>query len=318
MAARATHHDGPMVAFRLGLVVHPTRDVAASVGQVAAWAAAHDVEVVGDRAASARLPAPVRPVDAAELATTCDALVSLGGDGTMLGALRMVVQRPVPVLGVNLGNLGFLVEVDPPELPAALARLAAKEFTLEPHPCLRITVDGAEHVAFNDLALVRTPGTGMVGASLSVEGRRYGHYRADAVVVATPSGSTAYSYAAGGPVVSPAADVLLVTPSAPAQGVARPLVIAGEERLELGLLPDSGAVSLEVDGTLVGTLPPDGRITVRRQREAGQVVRLDAHAHQGIRTLKLSLLDLPLLPEELRQLIPGDVTEARERYRSSL
>ncbi len=93
-----------------------------------------------------------------ELAAQADAVVSLGGDGTMLGALRLVARRPVPVLGVNLGNLGFLVEVQPDELTGALDRLERRDFTIEEHSALWL--GGDEAVAFNDLALVRVPGDG--------------------------------------------------------------------------------------------------------------------------------------------------------------
>src|SRR5262249_25973492 len=108
---------------RLGLVLHPHSDPTAVVETIMTWARSHGKQVIADARDTPRLPDDVEPVSPAELADRADALISLGGDGTMLGALRLVAHRPVPVLGVNLGNLGFLVEVDPAELPDALGRL---------------------------------------------------------------------------------------------------------------------------------------------------------------------------------------------------
>ena len=116
----------------------------------------------------------------------------------MLGALRLVAKRPVPVLGVNLGNLGFLVEVEPDELPQALDRLEREEFTVEPHSALQLRAGDEETVGFNDVALVRVPDDGVVHAALAVGGQRMGRYRCDGIVVATSVGSTAYAYARAG------------------------------------------------------------------------------------------------------------------------
>ncbi|ABS02726.1 NAD+ kinase [Kineococcus radiotolerans] len=296
---------------RLGLVVHPVRDTRAEAEIVIAWAGEHGKEVVGLRTDAARLPAGVRGVGEEEFARTVDAVVSLGGDGTMLGALRLVVGRGVPVLGVNLGHLGFLVELEPRELPAALERVAAMDFTVEPHLCLRTvlrTGDGLrEAVAFNDIALARTPGRGTVTAALSVAGQRIGYLRCDAIVLATPTGSTAYSYAAGGPIVSPGADTLLVTPVAPMSGIGRPIVLGLEETVRLELMESSGPPVVEVDGIAAGELPPGSVVEVRAERDAGHVIRLDAADHGRRSRVKLSLLDLPLLPDEMLELVPKEM-----------
>src|SRR4051812_40568183 len=123
---------------------------------------------------AARWDGEVTIVSDAALAERADAVVSLGGDGTMLGALRLVARRPVPVLGVNLGNLGFLVEVQPEELTDALDRLERLDFTIEQHSALWLGATGDGAVAFNDPALVRGPGAGIVGATLAVGGTAHG------------------------------------------------------------------------------------------------------------------------------------------------
>ncbi|WP_438822203.1 NAD(+)/NADH kinase [Kineococcus terrestris] len=289
---------------RLGLVVHPVRDTAATAAVVAGWAREHEGHVVGLQRDAGRLPEDVPTVTEAEFLRTVDAVVSLGGDGTMLGALRLVVGRGIPVLGVNLGHLGFLVELEPRELPAALERIARKDFTVEPHLCLRTGLPGREAVAFNDVAIARVPGRGTVSAALSVAGQRIGYLRCDAVVLSTPSGSTAYSYAAGGPVVSPGADTLVVTPVAPMSGISRSIVLGVDEPVRLELMESSGTPAVEVDGIDAGPLAPGSVVDVVAERDAGHVIRMDPGGHGRRSRVKLSLLDLPLLPDEMLELVP--------------
>lgn len=301
---------------RLGLVLHPTRDVTDVVRTVLAWATRHDVTVAVRAEDGGRVPTEVVQLDRTELASTCDALVSVGGDGTMLGALRLTVNDPRPVLGVHLGRLGFLVEVEPAGLPTALDRLAANEITLEMHSCLSCLVCGDDVVAFNDIVLGRQPGEGFVTATLLIEGQRYGYYRCDSLIVSTPTGSTAYSYAAGGPLVSPAAQAVVVTPSAPMAGISRPVVLSPDEPLRLELRPDSARAAVQADGPVVSHVAGGGAIEVRYRRDAGLVVRLDPRRHRQRSQLRLSLLDLPLLPDQLRELLPKPLQEELQHRRS--
>ena len=287
----------------IALVLHPRRDPGSVLDAVGAWASSHGSRLLMRAGDAARWDGgDVAVVSEAELAEQADAVVSLGGDGTMLGALRMVARRPVPVLGVNLGHLGFLVEVQPEELHDALDRLERLDFTIEQHSALWLGADGDEAVAFNDLALVRVPGDGVVEAVLTVGGQRMGRYRCDGLVISTSIGSTAYAYSAGGPVVSPALDAVVVAPLAPLAGISRPMVTAASEPLSLELQASSGRPAIEVDGTMLRRMEPGEALRVRLQADCGQVVRLDSDRHQRRNQVKLSLLDLPFLPEELRDL----------------
>jgi len=205
-------------------VLHPTRDVRSVSEEVVRWAREEGAEVVVAAGDAHRVADGVVEVAPDHLVGACSALVSLGGDGTMLGALRASAGTGVPVLGVNLGRVGVLVEVEPAELPGALQRVLEGRFSVESRPALRVTGvdldDGSPSaVAFNDVALSRCPGDGIASAALSIDGQGYGVYRCDAVIVATPMGSTAYSYAAGGPVVSPTLSAMVVTPASPWFGI---------------------------------------------------------------------------------------------------
>lgn len=286
----------------VGLVVHPSRPVQASVQIIRKHAAVDGARVLVRQSQAARVP-DVEAVPDDEFAAQVDGLISLGGDGTMLGAMRLVVARPVPVLGVNHGNLGFLVEVQPNHLDAALDQLLRDDFTIEPHSCLDTTEPANLAAAFNDVVLTRL-GRGAVSVDLTVNGQQFGYYRCDALVVATPTGSTAYNYAAGGPVVSPSAPAMVVTPVAPMAGVARPVVLGPNDEVRLHVASDSALVGIELDGTEAGRLGPDRSLRARLRQDAAKVVRLSAGAHASRSRVKLSLLDLPLRPDQLLELIP--------------
>jgi NAD+ kinase len=286
----------------IGLVLHPTRDPGPAADTIVAWARERDTEVLVRHEDAHRCPAGVQPVAEDELAARAQALLSIGGDGTMLGALRLVVGRDVPVLGVNLGKLGFLIEVEPDELDDALDRLERGDFTIEPHSALLVEGPDLQMAGFNEMAITRIPGEGIVHAQLRVGGQRIGRMRGDGVVIATPMGSTAYSYASGGPVVSPGLDAVVVTPTASMFGISRPLVVSTAEPIHLSLVPDSGTAALEIDGGLVERIGPGAVVDVRLQPSAGLIVRLDHERHQQRTRVKLSLLDLPYLPDELQEL----------------
>ncbi|MGY1814770.1 NAD(+)/NADH kinase [Blastococcus sp. SYSU D00820] len=292
----------------MGLVLHPYRDSSAAVGQVSAWTSASGVELVAGREDVERLGLTgVRAVPPEELAATCDGVIAMGGDGTILGAMRMVSARPVPVLGVNLGHLGFLAEVEGRELDEALTAMAEGRSTTESRGCLVVRQRDWQWLAFNDAVLARVPGEGMVTATLSVSGRQYGHFRCDAVILATAMGSTAYNYAAGGPVVSPGIEGILVTPAAPMSGISRTVLLGPTEPLQLTL--SGGRPALEFDGVLAGRIDPGQHIEVSYRPDAGQLVRIEGSRAAARSRVKLSLLDLPFLPGELVELLPGELRQ---------
>ena len=304
----------------MGLVVHPTKSVTASVATIRAWVHSHGGVVLAREQDRDQVPADIEVVSPADFTARVDAVVALGGDGTMLGAMRLVLGRPVPVLGVNHGNLGFLVEVQPQTLGLALDRLADGDFTIEAHACLVAEAPGVElatGVGFNDVVLARLGRSGAVSLDLTVNDQRYGYYKADAVVVATPDGSTAYNYAAGGPVLSPSAAAMVITPVAPMAGIGRSVVLGAGDRVSLSVAEDSAPVAVDVDGTPSAELRPGDVLTTGLRVDAAQVVRLAAGEHASRSRIKLSLLDLPvrrdqlleLIPEHLRR--PGELSDRR-------
>ncbi|GAB2975004.1 NAD(+)/NADH kinase [Frigoribacterium salinisoli] len=309
----------PMGTFTVGLVPHPTKSVAESIAILREWVVGSGAHLIAMRDDADRIGDGVPLVSEAELCDRVDVLVSLGGDGTMLGAMRLVAGRPVPVLGVNYGNVGFLVEVEPRDLPAALDRLTQKRYSLEPHHALEIThtTQGTEdhYLAFNDVSVARHPGQGVVSADLVVDDTPYGFYKADGVVVATATGSTAYNHAAGGPIMSPALAATVVTPVAPMAGIDRSIVLAPDEQLRFEIVDGTRSAALEVDGLVVSDVSSGCVLELRVRRDAGQVIRFDAGQHARKGRLKLSLLDLPLREDQLLELVPPEV-RARVRGRA--
>ena len=272
------------------MVLHPRRDPTEAVGAILDWAARHDAEVVGLPDEVDRIGAGIDEIEPDQL-SGCDLLVSLGGDGTMLRALRLSQPTAVPVLGVNLGRLGFLAEVDVPDLPAALAEVDAGRYTVETRVSVQADFGGGTSFAFNDVALVRHPGHPVAAVEVRVEGQPFVRYAADAVVVATPTGSTAYSFSAGGPIVSPRAEGLLVIPVAPHSTFNRAVFLSAGEPVGLDLLSTSGRLAVEVDGRLAGTVDPGQSVEVFLCARAGRVVRLGTTTFYQRARRKLRLAD---------------------------
>lgn len=257
----------------VGVVLHPSRDSVEAVAAIMEWSRRCEVQVLALADEVGRIDADAVPVSAQQL-VEAGLLLGLGGDGTMLRTLRLADGLDLPVLGVNVGKLGFLAEVDVPELADALNAIHRGDYTTEPRSAVIAEVDGQRAVAFNDVALVRTPGTGLAAVELWVEGEVFVRYAADAVIVATPTGSTAYSFSAGGPLVSPTVQGLLVTPASPHSAFNRTLVLDTSERVTLAVLPHSGRLAFEVDGMLLGHVEPGQHVHVRTRPDAARVVRL--------------------------------------------
>src|SRR5580692_13086333 len=215
----------------LGMVLHPERDCSGAVKSILDWAARREIEVLGILDEVRRIVCTAEAVSAEELRRRSDLIVSMGGDGTMLRAMRLADRQRFPVLGVNLGKLGFLAEVDVPDLADALSAIDDHRFTTEPRLAVDATLAGQVITAFNDIAFVRFPGQKTAAIAVRADGDRFVSYSADAVVVATPTGSTAYSFSAGGPIVSPGVEALLVTPVAPHSAYNRGLVISVDDQL---------------------------------------------------------------------------------------
>jgi len=220
----------------------------------------------------------------------------MGGDGTMLRAMRLADGQRFPVLGVNLGKLGFLAEVDVPDLPDALSAIDGHSYTTEPRLAVDAMIGDRVITAFNDIAFVRFPGHKTAAVALRTAGQPFVSYAADAIVVATPTGSTAYSFSAGGPIVSPAVECLVVTPVAPHSAYNRGLVVSPGDQLGLEILPSSGRLTVEADGIAAAEVGPKDRIELASRPGAARVVRLGMTTFYQRARRKLRLTDSAEIP----------------------
>lgn len=198
-----------------------------------------------------------------------DLIVVLGGDGAILGAVRAFADHPVPTIGINFGRVGFLASTPASHWRDALSGVFAGEGVLEPRMRLETRL-ADEHgresraIALNDALVTRTAAQGMLSLSLSVDGGWVADYRADGLIVATPSGSTAHTLSAGGPILFPSMLGLIVTPICP-QGLSyRPIVMHPDSRLEIVVKESTGPTLLVVDGQAVHPLAIGSRVRLER------------------------------------------------------
>jgi NAD+ kinase len=276
----------------VALVLRPERELDEALAEVQAWAEANDIRVLGLEGEE-RLPPHVERCAPESLASGCDVVLALGGDGTMLGAMRLAALRGVPALGVNLGRLGYLTEVDAAHLAAALAALASGEYTLEPRTGLALTAPGGvgTHIAYNDVVLSRVPGRGQAALALRIDGELLVRYASDGVITATPQGSTAYAFAAGGPLVSPRAQGMIVVPDAPHGLFNRAVVLSEGERLGIEVLRTSAPVSIERDGRLLGHAEAGAAVEILAHPNAAHVVRVQPGGFAERARRKLGITD---------------------------
>jgi NAD+ kinase len=204
-----------------------------------------------------------------------DLVVVLGGDGTLLSVARALL-RPVPILGVNMGSLGFLTEVNRAELYPILVRVLAGHFDLEERSLLRVELqrESGERLGYhvlNDAVIGKSALARIIELTLAVDGNLVGNFRADGLIISTPTGSTAYNLSAGGPILFPQLPVVVITPICPHTLSLRPLVLPDTSRIEVTLQTEREEVYLSLDGQEGAALRYRDRVAIQR---SDTVVRL--------------------------------------------
>jgi NAD+ kinase len=188
---------------------------------------------------------------AGELPSQVDCIVSMGGDGTILAATRAVGAAGTPILGINLGSLGFLTQRTPAQLVVSLEAIVAGKYQIEERMLLKAVTSGRSKIevpyALNDVVIDRGSSTRLLDINLRVNGEDVVTYKADGLIIATPTGSTAYSLAVGGPIMHPKNEAMIAAPIAPFSLTTRPMIFSGDDVLELQLLlrPEEGHLTLD-------------------------------------------------------------------------
>jgi NAD+ kinase len=285
----------------VGLVVHEHRPEAAELAREAArWLVdrRHAVRLPKDDAENVGLSEFGCPPD--ELGAGLDLAVTLGGDGTILRAVSLVSRAGVPLLGVNLGRLGYLAYLEPEGLTEALERVLAGRYSIEERMMLSVVVHrageppvlptlGGDIWALNEAVIERPAAGHTVHVAVQVEGRFWTTYAADGLIVATPTGSTAYAFSAGGPIVSPNVRALLMTPVSAHMSFDRSLVVdaADSVRIEVTERP----ATLVIDGREVGLLEKGDAIVCTEAPGSARFVTLGARDFYGILKTKFGVAD---------------------------
>ena len=283
----------------VGVVIHPERELAAELARDAAgWLTerGHDVRLPLADAGIAKLQE--LGVPEALFSRGLDVAVCLGGDGTMLRTVDLVAADGVPVVGVNVGQLGYLTEVEPQGLRMALKRFLAGSYEVEERMLIQVTVDSAEpteieertHLALNEVVLEKTPMGHTVRLGVSVDGDFFTPYAADGLIVSTPTGSTAYAFSARGPIVAPTHRCLLLTPVSPHMLFDRSLVLDPAASVRLEVLGNRPA-TLSVDGRTLATLEVGDTVTCTAATIAARLVMFGQRDFLRILKTKFGLSD---------------------------
>lgn len=278
---------------KIALVCKPAKkELEKLVPELAAWLEKRGYEIIADPDAAKFAP-KYKPVDRTELAShKPEMVIVLGGDGTLLAAARAVAKDNIPILAVNLGSLGFLTEVPVAELYATFEAVEKKKTTRESRSTLQCCVMRknecvAEYMALNDVVLTKGSIARMTEVDVSVDGQFVVNLKADGVIVSTPTGSTAYSLAAGGPILEPSVEALVITPVSPHSLTQRPLVVPDSAEITLTVQGTPDEVFLTVDGQQGMPVLEGDRVVCKKSAHQVHLLRLPGRTFFEVLRTKL-------------------------------
>jgi NAD+ kinase len=287
----------PLPLRRIGVVGHPRyAALDATLQRVVDFAVEHDVELAFEK--ELLPPGDGAPVLEPDLVAGLDLLITLGGDGTLLRGARLAVPHGIPVLGINLGHLGFLTSLGRAEVEEGLRALVEGRAVPDERMVLDTRAEGeggvvhGSYLAFNDAVLHRGGVARMIRMTVFAHDEEVGTYSADGIILSTPTGSTAYSLSAGGPIVSPAVDCIVATPICPHTLAVRPLILSAAERVTVEVLSPSEELILTIDGQEGARLLPGDRLVVSRAPLPLRLVRFPGQTFFSTLRRKLRWGDL--------------------------
>lgn len=266
---------------RIGLIANPKKPDAARLVRRAAKVLLGLGQIVTCEPSTADLIGGDLPAAASleQLARTSDLLLVFGGDGTMLRIACEVAGLPVPLLGINAGHLGFLTAVPSHRLAESLKKIPEGKFVIEERSLLEAVIQRGDErttrIALNDLVIGRGLTSRLIEIEVRVDGELLTSYRCDGFIASSPTGSTAYSLAAGGAIVSPDADVLTLTPICPHTLSIRPLVVGLDSTVQVKLLSSRFVASVAADGQQQTDIGTGDTVTIRRSARTIRLLRLD-------------------------------------------
>ena len=263
----------------------------ATLTQLVAWLREHRKHVVLDPKA-ATLLGKAAPPSGGGIAAKADMVLVLGGDGTMLNAARLVEKRSVPILGINMGGLGFLTEVGADQLYKTLERVFAGDYSLEERLMLRARLEGhgrriTDATVLNDVVVAKGELSRMIAMTIAIDGQFVTSLRGDGLILSTPTGSTAYSMSAGGPIVTPSVTALVITPICPHTLTHRPLLVPSTARLEVTLTSHDKGAMVTFDGQVGVAMKEGDTVTIEPSRHKTRLIRLPEGTYYDVLRRKL-------------------------------
>lgn len=262
-----------------------------TTGHIVKWLNEHGFIPYMTQEDAVKIKEQVIGIEKTQLYETCDALIVVGGDGTILGQAEAASQRELPIVGVNLGRLGFLADIETQEIDQSLGKLIAGQYKIEERMMLMATIigaDGSRKVfhALNDINVTRGSFSRLVELEIRINGELSDIYRADGVIVASPTGSTAYNLSAGGPIVVPHAQTYVVTPICPHTIYSKSVMLSGEDKVRIKTLEETQDMdmALSIDGRLEMYLTPQDEVYVERSPYVTKLIKIsDRHFFEILR-----------------------------------
>ena len=276
----------------IGILTKPKFPEAMSTLQdVVRWLRARSIDVVLDKT-SAILLGEQAAYQEVSLARKADVLLVLGGDGTMLNAARLAGERGIPILGVNMGGLGFLTEVRLESLYPSLERVFANDFVLDERLMLRTHIHRpgetiAQGAVLNDVVINKGTLARMIELRIAIQGRFVTNMRGDGLIISSPTGSTAYSLSAGGPIIDPAVQSLILTPICPHTLTHRPLIVPGNTEIEVTLTSKDDGAMATLDGQVGVAIAQGDTVVIQTSEQRTRLIRFPESNYYDVLREKL-------------------------------
>lgn len=284
---------------QFGLIANFRRPGAVeAINKIADWCREREFDVVlGHDSPDVDVDIPVIPRQ--DIGKESDFIISLGGDGTILATARALGENSIPILGINLGTLGFLTQFTPEQLEDALERVVNNNFRLSERLALKAEVIDGERLEFpyalNDIVIDKGDVSRVINLSLYAGNEYISSYTADGIIIATPTGSTAYSLAVGGPILNPTMQAFIASPISPFSLTSRPLIFPPELALEIRVRSEHGNALLTIDGQVATKFSPRGTIRITRARHRVKFIQFAENSFYEVLRRKLHWGRLPVV-----------------------